>query len=166
MIKSIFRLFNFKTILILVLYLVFKNENKTIRAYEIKEESMKPALMPDEYVLSVKLKETPKRGDLVIFTNTEKNIDVVKRVIGLPNENVSSSEGAIIINSEKIDDEWSQGLTDDFVSVELGNDEIFVLGDQRSISTSDSRTLGPIRYEDCWKLKVRYWPYQRFHTYE
>ena len=166
MIKSIFRLFNFKTILILVLYLVFKNENKTIRAYEIKEESMKPALMPDEYVLSTKLKEAPKRGDLVIFTNTEKNIDVVKRVIGLPNENVSSSEGAIIINSEKIDDEWSQGLTDDFVSVELGNDEIFVLGDQRSISTSDSRTLGPIRYEDCWKLKVRYWPYQRFHTYE
>jgi len=166
MIKSIFRLFNFKTILILVLYLVFKNENKTIRAYEIKEESMKPALMPDEYVLSVKLKEAPKRGDLVIFTNTEKNIDVVKRVIGLPNENVSSSEGAIIINSEKIDDEWSQGLTDDFVSVELGNDEIFVLGDQRSISTSDSRTLGPVRYEDCWKLKVRYWPYQRFHTYE
>ena len=166
MIKSIFRLFNFKTILILVLYLVFKNENKTIRTYEIKEESMKPALMPDEYVLSVKLKEAPKRGDLVIFTNTEKNIDVVKRVIGLPNENVSSSEGAIIINSEKIDDEWSQGLTDDFVSVELGNDEIFVLGDQRSISTSDSRTLGPIRYEDCWKLKVRYWPYQRFHTYE
>jgi len=166
MIKSIFRLFNFKTILILVLYLVFKNENKTIRAYEIKEESMKPALMPEEYVLSVKLKEAPKRGDLVVFTNTEKNIDVVKRVIGLPNENVSSSEGAIIINSEKIDDEWSQGLTDDFVSVELGNDEIFVLGDQRSISTSDSRTLGPIRYEDCWKLKVRYWPYQRFHTYE
>ena len=166
MIKSIFRLFNFKTILILVLYLVFKNENKTIRAYEIKEESMKPALMPDEYVLSTKLKEAPKRGDLVIFTNTEKNIDVVKRVIGLPNENVSSSEGAIIINSEKIDDEWSQGLTDDFVSVELGNDEIFVLGDQRSISTSDSRTLGPVRYEDCWKLKVRYWPYQRFHTYE
>ena len=152
--------------LILVLYLVFKNENKTIRAYEIKEESMKPALMPDEYVLSAKLKEAPKRGDVVIFTNTEKNIDVVKRVIGLPNENVSSSEGAIIINSEKIDDEWSQGLTDDFVSVELGNDEIFVLGDQRSISTSDSRTLGPIRYEDCWKLKVRYWPYQRFHTYE
>ena len=166
MIKSIFRLFNFKTILILVLYLVFKNENKTIRTYEIKEESMKPALMPEEYVLSVKLKEAPKRGDLVVFTNTEKNIDVVKRVIGLPNENVSSSEGAIIINSEKIDDEWSQGLTDDFVSVELGNDEIFVLGDQRSISTSDSRTLGPVRYEDCWKLKVRYWPYQRFHTYE
>ena len=111
MIKSIFRLFNFKTIFILVLYLIFKNENKTIRAYEIKEESMKPALLPDEYVLSVKLKEAPKRGDIVVFTNTEKNIDVVKRVIGLPNENVSSSDGEIIINSEKIDDEWSKNLT-------------------------------------------------------
>ena len=45
-------------------------------------------------------------------------------------------------------------------------DEIFVLGDQRNISTSDSRTLGPIKYEDCWKLRVRYWPYHRFKTYE
>ena len=166
MIKSIFRLFNFKTILILVLYLLFKNENKTIRAYEIKEESMKPELLPEEYVLSVKVKDVPERGDMVIFTNTEKNIDVVKRVIGLPNENVSSSEGAIMINSEKIKDEWSKDLTDDFVSVELGEDEIFVLGDQRNISTSDSRTLGPIKYEDCWKLKVRYWPYNRFNIYE
>ena len=166
MIKSIFRLFNFKTIFILVLYLIFKNENKSIRAYDIKEESMKPALLPDEYVLSVKLKEAPKRGDIVVFTNTEKNIDVVKRVIGLPNENVSSSDGAIIINSEKIDDEWSKDLTDDFVSVELGDDAIFVLGDQRNMSTSDSRTLGPIKYEDCWKLKVRYWPYHRFNIYE
>ena len=72
----------------------------------------------------------------------------------------------IIINSEKIDDEWSKDLTDDFVSVELGEDEIFVLGDQRNMSTSDSRTLGPIKYEDCWKLKVRYWPYHRFNIYE
>ncbi len=166
MIKSIFRLFNFKTIFILVLYLLFKNENKTIRAYEIKEESMKPELLPEEYVLSVKVKDVPERGDMVIFTNTEKNIDVVKRVIGLPNENVSSSEGAIMINSEKIKDEWSKDLTDDFVSVELGEDEIFVLGDQRNISTSDSRTLGPIKYEGCWKLKVRYWPYHRFSIYE
>ncbi len=166
MIKSIFRILNFRTILIVVLYLLFKNENKTVRAYEIKEESMKPALLPDEYVLSVKLKEAPNRGDIVIFTNDEKNIDVIKRVIGLPNENVSSSEGSIVVNSEKIKDTWAKDLTDDFVSVELGDDEIFVLGDQRTLSTSDSRTLGPIKYEECWKLKIRYWPYHRFNIYE
>jgi signal peptidase I len=150
----------------LVLYLIFKNDNNNIRAYEIKEESMRPALMPEDYVLSTKLKEAPKRGDLVIFMNHEKNIDVIKRVIGLPNENVSSSEGSVIINSEKINDEWAKDLTNDFVSVELGDDEIFVLGDQRNLSTSDSRTIGPIRYEDCWKVKVRYWPYHKFNIYE
>ena len=68
--------------------------------------------------------------------------------------------------SEKIEDEWAKDLTDDFVSVELADDEIFVLGDQRNLSTSDSRTLGPIKYEECWKLKVRYWPYHRFKIYE
>ena len=166
MIKSIFRLLNFKTLLILLLYFVFKNENKSVRAYEIKEESMKPALLPEEYVLSLKIKEPPKRGDIVIYTNKEKNIDVIKRVIGLPNESVASSDGSITINSEKLDEPWGQNLTDDFVTIELGPDEIFVLGDQRNISTSDSRTLGPVKYEDCWKLKLRYWPYHRFKTYE
>ena len=166
MIKNILKILNIKTIIAFIVYLVFRNDNKSFRAYEIKEESMKPALLPNEYVLAAKLKDSPLRGDIVIFNNSEKNIDVVKRVIGLPGEKIESQEGSILINSEVISDPWAKSFVDDFVKVNLGPDEIFVLGDQRTISSSDSRTMGPIKFSDCWKLKVRYWPYYRFKTYE
>ena len=166
MIKNILKILNLKTIIAFIVYLVFRNDNKSFRAYEIKEESMKPALLPNEYVLATKLKDSPLRGDVVIFNNSEKNIDVVKRVIGLPGEEIESQEGSILINSEVISDPWAKSFVDDFVKVNLGPDEIFVLGDQRTISSSDSRTMGPIKFSDCWKLKVRYWPYYRFKTYE
>ena len=166
MIKNILKIVNLKTFFAFVLYIVFRNDNKSIRAYEIKEESMKPALLPNEFVLAAKLKGIPVRGDIVIFNNNEKNIDVVKRVIGLPGEEVESQEGSILINSERINDPWAKSFVDDFVKIQLKDDEIFVLGDQRTLSSSDSRTIGPIKYLECWKLKMRYWPYYRFKTYE
>ena len=166
MIKNILKLVNLKTFFAFILYMFFRNENKAFRTYEIKEESMKPSLVPNEYVLATKLNEIPKRGDIVIFTNTEKNIDVVKRVIGLPGEEVESQEGSILINSNKLNDSWAKSFVDDFVTTKLAEDEIFVLGDQRTLSSSDSRTIGPIKFLDCWKLKLRYWPYYRFKTFE
>ena len=166
MIKNILKIANLKTVFALVLYMFFRNENKAIRAYEIKEDSMKPALLPDEFVLASKVSNVPVRGDMVIFNNSEKNIDVVKRVIGLPGEEVESQDGSILINSEIINDPWAKSFVDDFIKIQLRADEIFVLGDQRTLSSSDSRTVGPIKYSECWKIRVRYWPYYRFRMYE
>jgi signal peptidase I len=166
MIKNILKIANLKTVFALVLYMFFRNENKAIRAYEIKEDSMKPALLPDEFVLASKVSNVPVRGDMVIFNNSEKNIDVVKRVIGLPGEEVDSQDGSILINSEIINEPWAKSFVDDFIKIQLRADEIFVLGDQRTLSSSDSRTVGPIKYSECWKIRVRYWPYYRFKMYE
>jgi len=166
MIKNILKIANLKTVFALVLYMFFRNENKAIRAYEIKEDSMKPALLPDEFVLASKVSNVPVRGDIVIFNNSEKNIDVVKRVIGLPGEEVESQDGSILINSEIINDPWAKSFVDDFIKIQLKADEIFVLGDQRTLSSSDSRTVGPIKYSECWKIRVRYWPYYRFRMYD
>ena len=52
MIKNILKIVNLKTFFAFLLYIVFRNENKSIRAYEIKEESMKPSLLPNEFVLA------------------------------------------------------------------------------------------------------------------
>ena len=166
MIKNILKLVNLKTIFAFVVYLFFRNDNKAFRTYEIKEESMKPALLPNEYVLTKKLSEIPKRGDIVVFTNKEKNIDVVKRVIGLPGEEVESQEGSILINSIKLNDSWAKSFVDDDVKSHLAEDEFIILGAQRTKTSSDSRSVGPVKYKDCWKLTVRYWPYYRFKTYE
>ena len=71
-----------------------------------------------------------------------------------------------MINSEKLNDPWAQTSTNDFIETKLSSDEIFVLGDQRQLSTSDSRTLGAIKISECKKLKYRYFPFHRAKSYE
>ena len=153
MFKTAGRLINFKTLFLVAIYIFFKSDNKNITTYEIKEESMSPALLPEDYVLAIKNKESLIEGDIVIFKNYEKNIDVVKRVIGLPGETVGSENGKVLINNTEIDDIWAKTLTDDFIPQTLGEEEVFVLGDQRRLSSSDSRTLGPIPMKDL-EIKI------------
>ena len=166
MLKTVGRLINLKTIFFVLLYVILKRENKSFTIYEIKEESMSPELLPEDYVLATKTNEPLSRGDIVIFKNSEKSIDVVKRVVGLPGETISASNNELLVNGETIEDPWAKTVTDDFIDCNVGENEVFVLGDQRRLSTSDSRTLGTINATDCLKLKYRYWPYQRIKAYE
>lgn len=166
MLKTVGRLINLKTIFFVILYVILKRENKSFTTYEIKEESMSPELLPEDYVLATKTNEPLSRGDIVIFKNSEKSIDVVKRVVGLPGETISASNNELLVNGKTIEDLWAKTVTDDFIDCNVGENEVFVLGDQRRLSTSDSRTLGTINATDCLKLKYRYWPYQRIKAYE
>tara|TARA_B100000945_G_scaffold34656_1_gene23508 strand:+ start:2517 stop:3017 length:501 start_codon:yes stop_codon:yes gene_type:complete len=166
MLKTVGRFINLKTIFFVILYVFFKRENKSFTTYEIKEESMSPELLPEDYVLATKTNEQLSRGDIVIFKNSEKSIDVVKRVVGLPGETISASNNELLVNGKTIEDPWARTVTDDFIDCNVGENEVFVLGDQRRLSTSDSRTLGTINATDCLKLKYRYWPYQRIKAYE
>ena len=166
MLKTVGRLINLKTIFCVILYVILKRENKSFTTYEIKEESMSPELLPEDYVLAIKTNEPLSRGDIVIFKNSEKSIDVVKRVVGLPGETISASNNELLVNGKTIEDPWAKTVTDDFIDCNVGENEVFVLCDQRRLSTSDSRTLGTINATDCLKLKYRYWPYQRIKAYE
>lgn len=166
MLKTVGRLINLKTIFFVILYVILKRENNSFTTYEIKEESMSPELLPEDYVLATKTNEPLSRGDIVIFKNSEKSIDVVKRVVGLPGETISASNNELLVNGKTIEDPWAKTVTDDFIDCNVGENEVFVLGDQRRLSTSDSRTLGTINATDCLKLKYRYWPYQRIKAYE
>ena len=166
MLKAVGRFINLKTIFFVILYVILKRENKSFTTYEIKEESMSPELLPEDYVLAIKTNEPLSRGDIVIFKNSEKSIDVVKRVVGLPGETISASNNELLVNGKTIEDPWAKTVTDDFIDCNVGENEVFVLGDQRRLSTSDSRTLGTINATDCLKLKYRYWPYQRIKAYE
>ena len=166
MLKAVGRFINLKTIFFVILYVFLKRENKSFTTYEIKEESMSPELLPEDYVLATKTNEPLSRGDIVIFKNSEKSIDVVKRVVGLPGETISASNNELLVNGKTIEDLWAKTVTDDFIDCNVGENEVFVLGDQRRLSTSDSRTLGTINATDCLKLKYRYWPYQRIKAYE
>ncbi len=153
-----FRLFKLKRILMLVIYLIGRRKSKDFRVYEIKEESMAPHLLPGDYVFAKLTKDNPVRGDVIIFENKEKNFEVVKRVIGLPEEKISSKDGLLYIDGEIFDDKWGKEVTSDFAEVQIEAGEVFVLGDNRNSSTSDSRILGNITWGNCYQVIYRYWP--------
>ena len=102
MFKTLGRFINLKTIVIIAIYIFLKKEDKSITTYEIKEESMSPELLPEDYVIAVKTSEPFNRGDIVVFENNEKSISVVKRVVGLPGETISATDGQLYINQNHI----------------------------------------------------------------
>ena len=114
-----------------------------IQITEVHGESMEATLSEGNRLfiekLSYRLDEL-KRFDVIVFTK-DKEVNLIKRVIGLPGEKVEIVEGTIFINGEKLQENY--GLDpinpyEDALEIQLGEEEYFVLGDNRLVSV-DSR---------------------------
>jgi signal peptidase I len=90
-----------------------------------------------------------KRFDIVIIDGDAygENENIVKRIIGLPNEKIRYQNGTLYVNDEVVEEDFidedarfSTGYISEFV---LGTDEYFVMGDNRG-NSKDSRMIGPI----------------------
>ena len=94
--------------------------------------SMVPTLNNKEIMILVKLTkyfESYKRFQIVVIKTG--NSYIIKRVIALPGEKIKCVDGVIYINNKVLEDNYGSGLTTDFNEVKLGNDEYFVMGDNR-----------------------------------
>lgn len=120
-------------------------------------DSMNPVLNNGNVVLLNRIiynASAPKRGDIVAFKpkGNENAHYYVKRIIGLPGETIEIIESKIYIDGKKIDEEYETTKIEDVGVVnekmELGNDEYFMLGDNRK-SSEDSRSadVGNIKRE-------------------
>ncbi len=100
-----------------------------------------------------------ERFDIVVVK--EKSEYLIKRVIGLPGENISYKNGKLYINGKHIKEDFKHKETMDF-STTLGKDEYFIMGDNRTNST-DSRIFGPVsRDEIIGKTSLTILPISRF----
>jgi len=130
--------------------------------FEIAHRSMSPVLDPGDYVVAVRW-STLRRGDIVIVPHPGRTgFDLVKRVIGLPGETLEIMAAGIAIDGTPLDDRWGYGATRPDGTAQLAADEIYVLGDQRPVSTDDSRSLGPIPLGEArHRVEFVYWPLPR-----
>jgi signal peptidase I len=132
--------------------------------------SMNPTLQNNDSLwvdkISYKIGD-PKRFDVIIF-DYDENTDYVKRIIGLPGEKVRiDQDGNIYINDEILEENYgnerirSTNIGRASQTIMLGEDEYFVLGDNRN-NSSDSRyaDVGNVKREDIvGKVRLRIYPF-------
>jgi signal peptidase I len=144
------------------------------QSYEVDGPSMETTLQDKDRLIVWKMPRTlsrigasefiPQRGEVIVFVkkgqygDDGKEKSLIKRVIGLPGDRVSISDGKITVynkeNPEGFNPDERQNYTKNLVSeiegavdVAVRQGEIFVMGDNRPNSL-DSRAFGTIRAED------------------
>ena len=114
----------------------------------ILENSMNPSLLEGDEILLKKIffKYVPNRFDIV-KVNLGK-LSYIKRVIGLPNENLKLNNNMVYINNNVLAEKYKFIKTEyPKLEISLGEHEIFLMGDNR-IDSTDSRKLGPFKLHD------------------
>ncbi len=138
---------------------------------EVDGSSMEPMLSNGDNLIVDKITyrfRDPQRYDIIVFPfKYQENTYYIKRIIGLPGETVQIDEqGNIYIDGEVLPENYGREIIrPDTVGIAttpivLGEDEYFVMGDNRNNST-DSRTeiVGNIKREDIiGRAWVRIWP--------
>jgi signal peptidase I len=122
-----------------------------VRVYAVKATSMEPTLVPGDHVEVTEDTGVLERGALVDFTlptrfQTPGNDTMIKRVVGLPGETISSSGGTVLINGRPLSEPYLESgaaAGPAIANQVIPSGEYFVLGDNRSDSL-DSSFFGPI----------------------
>ena len=146
--------------------------------FVVQGDSMVPTLENGQYILVSKLAyllSNPSRGDVVVLRHPDRNgRTYIKRIVGLPGDQVNVEVGDIYIDGNILGDLrrtedaalWENGDLGATIGPRdpldqgwiLKENQYFVAGDNRSAS-DDSRTFGPVdRNMILGKAWVRYWP--------
>lgn len=162
-------------IFIISLIVIFVVRSFIIQPFFVKGASMQPNFSDGDYLvvdeIGYRVGE-PKRGDVIVFRYPNDPSEYfIKRVIGLPGESLEIKDNTItIFNEEKpggfVLDESAYlpkaNVTTGSYTVDLKENEYYVLGDNRTAS-SDSRRWGALEENYIvGKAWVRAWPFDDF----
>lgn len=159
-----------KVAIMAALIIVF-TRHLLFKPFYVKGQSMEPTFYEKEYLIIDELTyhfREPHRGEVIVFHAPLGEKDYyLKRVIGLPGERVKVEDNKVIIyNNEHpegivVQENYLSEPTPGSMSVTLGPDQFFVMGDNRDASF-DSRRFGPIKRDTIvGRTWLRGWPLER-----
>jgi signal peptidase I len=147
-----------------------------VKPYRIPTASMEDTLLIGDRVLVDRVSwrfSQPERGDIVVFHAPVVGPVLIKRIIGLPGDEISLSGGSVYINGRRLDEPYVRrvdGLPEPSEPFSNGlpwslqepytvpSGSYFVMGDNRTDS-GDSREFGPIKREQfVGRAFGKYWP--------
>lgn len=145
--------------LALVLFVIINSVSARVR---VDGSSMLPTLHDGEFVLVNKLAYrlgTPTRGDIIVFqSTTEANLDLIKRIVGLPGDQVMIGGGHVRVNGQTLDETYINAAPNYNGEWQVPDGYLFVLGDNRNDS-SDSHMWGYLPEQNViGKALLIYWP--------
>lgn len=128
-----------------------------IRRFRVEDRSMEPSLNPGQGILCRRLSTRPARGSIVVFPHPRRpEMWLVKRIVGLPGEEVVVDFGEVLVDERSGVDLWGAGQeTFPEGRWTVGPGEVLVLSDNRPATTDDGRTFGPVPMSGMMKV---IWP--------
>jgi signal peptidase I len=146
-------------LLALVLFLAINALSARVR---VENVSMLPTLKPGEFILvnrvAYKFGE-PSIGDIIVFHAPGVNdMDYIKRVIGLPGDQVRIVDGFVYVNNQPLYEPYIAEAPRYNGNWDIPPNEYFVLGDNRN-NSSDSHMWGFVPRDDIvGRALLIYWP--------
>lgn len=140
---------------------------------QVSGSSMETTLSDGDHLIVDKISyrfADPKRFDIIVFPfQYDTDTYYIKRIIGMPGETVQIDEsGNIYIDGEVLDEDYGREVIQNpgraVDPIQLGEDEYFVMGDNRN-NSSDSRepSVGNIHRKDIiGRAFIRIWPSSKF----
>lgn len=175
-------------------FIVVLLNNKVFAKVKVEQRSMENTLYSGQQLIIDKLTYNfaeAKRGDIIIFLKygekgtlvdeavmvannikslfqeVDKDERLVKRVIGIPGDEVDIREGYVYVNGEKLNESYAKGETfsaEIEFPINVPDNKLFVLGDNRPMS-EDSRAFGLINYNQVeGKVAFRVFPLNKIGT--
>ena len=150
-------------VLAVVLFLVINAVSARVR---VDGFSMIPTLEDGEFILVNRLAykfAEPKRGEIIVFRSpVVPDEDLIKRVIGLPGDEVEVRDGDVYVNGTKMDEPYIAASPIYSGKWQVVDDYLFVLGDNRNDS-SDSHSWGLVPMPNVVGRSILiYWPFEQW----
>lgn len=146
---------------LLLTFFIFFIVNSLVGRYRIDGNSMNPTLLNGEYLLISNFAyrlDDPQRGDIIVFRHPRSELNLIKRVIGLPGDTIQVQNGVVSVNNVPIDEPYIQSPPTYGSSWVVPDGQYFVLGDNRN-NSSDSHAWGFLPADHILgKAMFVYWP--------
>ncbi len=146
---------------LLLTFFIFWLVHSLVGRYRIDGSSMNPTLFDGEYLIINNITyvlDDPQLGDIVVFRHPRNELNLIKRIVGVPGDTVKIENGTVWVNGEVLEEPYIASPPNYNGEWSVPEGSYFVLGDNRN-NSSDSHSWGFLPEENMLgKALYVYWP--------